>query len=135
PFPRAQQVARLLAAQARLPRRVARPPREGKSARGRVGRPERRVRLPGPARRARAARAPPCPVLARASVPQVKAGRVCAAGLAFIATVLAVDGYVDLRGQLLLGVLTWIALLTALRLFEPERRAQALVVVAAATCG
>ena len=65
----------------------------------------------------------------------MKAGRVCAGGLAFIATVLAVDGHVDLRGQLLLGVLTWAALLAALRLFEPERRAQALVVVAAATCG
>ena len=65
----------------------------------------------------------------------MKAARVCAGGLAFIATVLAVDGHVDLRGQLLLGALTWIALLAALRLFEPERRAQALVVVAAATCG
>jgi hypothetical protein len=65
----------------------------------------------------------------------VKAGLVCAGGLAFIATVLSVDGHVDLRGQLLLGVLTWATLLAALRLFETERRAQALVVVAAATCG
>src|SRR5207247_182116 len=42
---------------------------------------------------------------------------------------------VSLPGQLLRGVLTGAALLAALRLFEPERRAQALVVVAAATCG
>jgi hypothetical protein len=65
----------------------------------------------------------------------VKRGWVCAGGLAFIATILAIDGHVGLRGQLVLGTVTWLALLAALPLFEPERRAQALVVVAAATCG
>ena len=65
----------------------------------------------------------------------MKRGWVCAGGLAFIATILAIDGHVDLRGQLILGAVTWLTLLAALPLFEPERRAQALVVVAAATCG
>jgi hypothetical protein len=65
----------------------------------------------------------------------VRRGWVCAGGLAFIATILAIDGHVDLRGQLVLGGVTWLALVAALTLFEPERRAQALVVVAAATCG
>jgi hypothetical protein len=65
----------------------------------------------------------------------VRRGWVCAGGLAFIATILAIDGHVDLRGQLVLGGVTWLALVAALPLFEAERRAQALVVVAAATCG
>ena len=65
----------------------------------------------------------------------MKPGVVCAAGLGFIATILAIDGSVDLRGQLVLGGITWLALLAALLLFEPERRAQALVVVGAATLG
>jgi hypothetical protein len=54
---------------------------------------------------------------------------------AYLALLLFVDRYVDFGGQLLLGAATWVALLVALRCVSPERRAQALVVVAAATCG
>jgi hypothetical protein len=54
---------------------------------------------------------------------------------AFLALLLFADRYVDLRGQYALGALTWLVLLGALRLVSPERRAQTLVVVAAATCG
>ena len=53
----------------------------------------------------------------------------------YLALLLLVDRYVDLTGQLALGAATWVALLVALRYVSPERRAQALVVVAAATCG
>ena len=62
------RVARLLAAQARLPRRLARPPREGGPARGRLGRGERRLRLRRAARRPRAARARARALVARAPV-------------------------------------------------------------------
>jgi hypothetical protein len=58
-----------------------------------------------------------------------------AAVAAYLALLLLVDRWVDLGGQLVLGGLTWIVLAGALRLVSPERRAQALVVVAAATCG
>jgi hypothetical protein len=54
---------------------------------------------------------------------------------AYLGLLLFVDRYVDLTGQLALGAATWLALLAALRCVSPERRAQALVVVAAATCG
>ena len=47
-LPRRRRVARLLAAQARLPQRVARPPREGGAARHRVGRALRRVHYSEP---------------------------------------------------------------------------------------
>lgn len=58
-----------------------------------------------------------------------------AAVAAYLAVLLLVDRWVDLGGQLVLGGLTWIALACALRFVSPERRAQTLVVVAAATCG
>ena len=51
----------------------------------------------------------------------------------YLAALLAVDTQVDLSGQLLLGGLTWIALLIAARPLAPERRAQVAVVIAAAT--
>ncbi len=58
-----------------------------------------------------------------------------AAIAAYLGLLLFVDRYVDLTGQLALGATTWVALLVAFRYVSPERRAQALVVVAAATCG
>lgn len=54
---------------------------------------------------------------------------------AYLVAVLWLDRFVELPGQLLLGALTWIALLYALRGASGELRAQALVVVAVATCG
>jgi hypothetical protein len=51
----------------------------------------------------------------------------------FLATLLAVDQLVDLRGQLMLGAATWIALLIACRSVPGERRAQVVVVIGAAT--
>jgi hypothetical protein len=54
--------------------------------------------------------------------------------LAFIGVVLALDTQVDARAQLLLGAASWIALAVALRPLAPLLRAQALVVVAVATC-
>src|SRR5207248_2166280 len=80
PLPRAQlgaalarpgRVARLLAPQADLPRRVARPPGEARRARGRLGRERGRVRLPASGRRPAAARARPGPLVARAAVSRV----------------------------------------------------------------
>jgi hypothetical protein len=53
----------------------------------------------------------------------------------FLALVLLTDHFVDLRGQLVLGVLTWLALVLACRPLSPLRRAQVAVVVVAATCG
>ena len=70
-----RRVARLLAAQARLPRRLPRPPRQGGPARGRLGRRERRVRVRGAAGRPGAPRARPDAVLARAPVPEATAER------------------------------------------------------------
>jgi hypothetical protein len=55
------------------------------------------------------------------------------AGPAYLAALLAVDTQVGLRGQLLLGALTWIVLACACWLIPPDRRAQAVVVVGAAT--
>ena len=54
--------------------------------------------------------------------------------LAFIGVILAVDTQVDARAQLLLGLAAWVALALALRAVPPLLRAQALVVVAVATC-
>src|SRR5262245_23637965 len=63
------RIARLLAAQARLPRRLARPSREGRTARSRLGRRRGGVRVPGPPRRPRAPRARARSFLARSPVP------------------------------------------------------------------
>jgi hypothetical protein len=52
---------------------------------------------------------------------------------AYLAVMLAVDTQVDLRGQLVLGALTWIALVVAARPLPAERRAQVAVVICAAT--
>ena len=51
----------------------------------------------------------------------------------YLAALLAVDTRVDLSGQLVLGGLTWAALLVAARPLPRERRAQVAVVIAAAT--
>ena len=51
----------------------------------------------------------------------------------YLATLLAVDTQVELRGQLALGALTWVVLLVAARPLPPERRAQVAVVICAAT--
>jgi hypothetical protein len=53
----------------------------------------------------------------------------------YVTLLLLADRYVELPGQLVLGALTWLALLAALTQITPERRAQTLLVVAAATCG
>ena len=52
---------------------------------------------------------------------------------AYLAALLAVDTQVDLRGQLVLGVCTWIVLFAAARPLPAERRAQVAVVICAAT--
>lgn len=51
----------------------------------------------------------------------------------YLAALLAVDTQVDLHGQLVLGALTWVALVVAARPLPPERRAQVAVVICAAT--
>jgi hypothetical protein len=51
----------------------------------------------------------------------------------YLAALLAVDTQVDLQAQLVLGALTWVALLVAARPLPPERRAQVAVVICAAT--
>jgi hypothetical protein len=51
----------------------------------------------------------------------------------YLAALLAVDTQVDLHGQLVLGGLTWIALVFAARPLPVERRAQVAVVICAAT--
>jgi hypothetical protein len=56
-----------------------------------------------------------------------------AAIAAYLAALLAVDTQVELRGQLVLGALTWIVLLIAARPLAAERRAQVAVVICAAT--
>jgi hypothetical protein len=57
------------------------------------------------------------------------------AGPAYLAALLAADTRVDFRGQLVLGALTWLVLLAALRPLPPLARAQALAVVVFATVG
>jgi hypothetical protein len=52
---------------------------------------------------------------------------------AYLAALLAVDTQLDLRGQLVLGGLTWIALAFAAWPLPAERRAQVAVVICAAT--
>jgi hypothetical protein len=66
--------------------------------------------------------------VARAAVPSV-------AGAAYLAALLALDHFASYHEQLGLGVLTWVVLLAALSRVSPERRAQALGVVAFATVG
>jgi hypothetical protein len=56
-----------------------------------------------------------------------------AAIAAYLAALLAVDTQVELRGQLVLGALTWFVLLLAARPLGAERRAQVAVVICAAT--
>jgi hypothetical protein len=51
----------------------------------------------------------------------------------YLAALLAVDTQVDLRGQLVLGALTWIVLAAAALPLSAERRAQVAVVICAAT--
>jgi hypothetical protein len=51
----------------------------------------------------------------------------------YLAALLAVDTQVDLHGQLVLGGLTWAALVLAARTLPPERRWQVAVVICAAT--
>ena len=62
-------------------------------------------------------------------------GLAAAAVGVYVTLLLLADRYVDLPGQLALGALTWLVLLAALTQITPERRAQTLLVVAAATCG
>jgi hypothetical protein len=51
----------------------------------------------------------------------------------YLAALLAVDTQLDLHGQLVLGGLTWVALVVAARPLPAERRAQVAVVICAAT--
>ena len=67
-----RRVARLLAAEARLPRRLARPPREGGAPRRVVDRRHGRLRLRRAAGRAHAPRARARSLLARAPVPRLR---------------------------------------------------------------
>src|SRR5512133_320817 len=127
---RRRRVARLLAEEARVPERLARPPRQGGHPRRRLGRGARRLRVSRPERRPRSPRARPRAFVARAAVPAlIRAGLIAG----YLAALLAVDTQVDLRGQLVLGALTWIALLLAARTLPLERRFQVLVVICAAT--
>ena len=66
--------------------------------------------------------------MARASVQAV-------AGAAYLAALLALDHYASYPEQLALGVLTWVVLVAVLTQVSPERRVQALGVVAFATIG
>jgi len=56
-----------------------------------------------------------------------------AAIAAYLAVLLALDTQVSLRGQLVLGALTWVVLLAAARPLPTQRRAQVAVVICAAT--
>src|SRR5207245_7435902 len=58
-----------------------------------------------------------------------------AAGPAYLAALLAVDTQLGYHGQLMLGGLTWVVLIVALRPLPALARAQALGVVAFATIG
>ena len=61
--------------------------------------------------------------------PPVRAAAIAA----YLAALLAIDTQVTLAEQLVLGALTWLVLLAVLRTLAVERRAQAAVVVCAAT--
>ncbi len=73
--------------------------------------------------------------MARAAVPTVVRHPAAGAGavLLFLAALLALDRGAGIGLQLLLGALTWAALIAACRFVPPERRAQAAVVVVVAT--
>jgi hypothetical protein len=58
----------------------------------------------------------------------------CAAIVAFVGVVLALDTLVDTRSQLVLGAATWVALFLVCRSVSPDLRAQAALVVIVATC-
>src|SRR6185437_4423916 len=136
PRPRARRIARLLAQEARLSRRVARPPRKGGAARGGLGRRAAGLHVRGYERRPRAARAPPNSELARAPVPTLMVSLRYAIVLpAYLAGLLALDTQVGLHVQLTLGALTFLVLAVALRPLPPLVRAQAIGVVLFATVG
>lgn len=59
---------------------------------------------------------------------------LAAAGVCYLAALLALDHVADLHQQLVLGGVTFLALALACVPQPPERRAQAVVVVAVATC-
>jgi hypothetical protein len=63
------------------------------------------------------------------------AGLAAAGVAAYLAALLWADRFVDLQAQIALGALTWLVLLAACLRLPPVRRAQALLVVCAATCG
>jgi hypothetical protein len=68
--------------------------------------------------------------MARAAIPAlIRAGLIAG----YLAALLAVDTQVDLHGQLVLGALTWAALVVAARTLPSERRWQVAVVICAAT--
>jgi hypothetical protein len=73
--------------------------------------------------------------VARAPVQTAVAGAAAAAGAAYLATLLALDHFASYPEQLALGIVTCALLLAALTRVSPERRAQALGVVAFATIG
>jgi hypothetical protein len=58
-----------------------------------------------------------------------------AAMVVFFAVMLALDQWSDKRGQAAIAAATWVVLVLACRPLSAERRAQALLVVAVATCG
>src|SRR6185437_15479595 len=136
-LPRRRAVARRLAQARRLPRRLARPSREAGEARGRLRRGVGGVRLPRSAGRARAARAAADTELARAPISAVTnvPRWYAAVGPAYLAALLGVDTQVGPHWQYVLGAVTWVALLIALRPLPPLARAQALGVVVFATVG
>src|SRR5207247_6266321 len=75
-LPRRRRGARVLAEEARLPRGLARPPGQGREARGWLRRGGCRLLLPRPPRRPRAARAAADAELARAPVPPMNVRRL-----------------------------------------------------------
>ena len=104
---RRRRVARLLAEEARLPRRLARPPREGGPARGGLGRRAADFTYADPNGGRALLELAPDPELARAAVPPVtRAAPVRARRPAYLAALLALDTQVALHGQLVLGALT-----------------------------
>jgi hypothetical protein len=72
--------------------------------------------------------------VARIAVPRLSPAVAAAALAGYLILLLAVDTQVGIRAQLLLGAVTWVVLVAALWRVSPERRAQALLVVAVATC-
>jgi hypothetical protein len=83
-----------------------------------------------------AAVALPAPALIE--LPRSEAARhllFAAAGVGYIATLLAVDHYASYPEQLMLGALTWLVLIAWLTRIPVQRRAQALGVVVFATIG